>query len=352
MPWFSYREVTRRFGDVHLIDTPRLDTIVERLAALQRYGMSVRQRRLLGRLYAVLISHQLEQIKPDIVIAVGAMHKMTFVANRYPVIHVSDGLFATIVGYYEKFGRFRQSVLREGHEDHQRVLDKTGMVLFASHWASDSALALYDVELARTRVVPFGANLDGDPPFRQRTASGPLNLLFVGYDWKRKGGDIVLAAFRELRERLPDAELHIIGCTPAAAGGCEGVYVHGRLDKSNPDDYALLQQCYDRASIFFLPSRQEAFGMVFCEAAAYGIPVVSTATGGVPTVVAHDETGLLKPITASASAYADAIETLWRAPDRYAKMSLAARNRYDTMLNWRAWGAELQNAMEDVLAHR
>lgn len=348
MPWYSYREAQRRFPDLHLVDTPRLDNIVESLASLQRYGMSVRQRRILGRYYAMQINRRLHEIKPDVVVAVGAMHKMTFVTDEYPIIHVTDGLFATMIGYYEKYGRFRQSVLREGHDDHQRVIDRAEMVLFASDWARDSAFSLYDIEMARTRVVPFGANLDHEPAFVPRRREGPLRILFVGYDWKRKGGNIVLETWRELRTRMPDTELHIVGCTPREASGVEGVTTYGRLDKSKPGDLARLEHCFAQASIFFMPSRQEAFGMAFCEAAAYGLPAISNITGGIPTVIGDDVTGLLLPIGSEPLQFADAIHALWMDAKRYEAMCVAARERYDNRLNWHAWGAGLEAAIDEV----
>lgn len=348
IPWYTLRELQTRYDDLHLIDTPRLDFVVERLAALQRYGLSVRQRRLLGRLYASYINQRLEKIRPDIVLAVGAMHKMTFVTGRYPVVHVSDGLFSTIIGYYERFGRFRQTVLRDGHADHQRVLDKTAMVLFASDWSRNSALSLYEIELARTRVVPFGACLDFEPAFEPRRTDGPLNVLFVGYDWKRKGGDVVLATWRELRKVAPDTELHIIGCEPSAAMGINGVKVHGRLDKGKAADAAIMNRCFRDASLFFMPSRQEAYGMVFCEAAAYGLPSVATLTGGIPTVIQDNVTGLLHPLGTEPAEIAQSILALWRDPARYQQMSLDARRRYEEILNWRTWGDAVELAASEI----
>lgn len=351
MPWYSYREVRARFPGTVLVDTPRLDRVVERLASLQRYGLSVRQRRVLGTLYRALIDARLTQIKPDVVLSIGAAHKLMGLESKWPLVHVTDGYFATIVDYYEKYRYFSNDVKRAGFEDYQRFIDQASLSLFASDWARDSALSLYRMDPARVRVVPFGANLDADPGRRERRRGATLKLLFVGYDWQRKGGDLVLAAWKCLRAALPDCELHIVGCQPASAAGLAGVHVYGRIDKAKPDDFARLTHLFDSASLFFMPSRAEAFGMVFCEAAAYGLPVIATATGGVPTVVRDGETGVLLPLAAGPEAYAERILALWNDPARYEAMAAAARARYETTLNWNAWGAALERAIETVVAH-
>lgn len=350
MPWYSFKEISARFDDVVLINTPAMDKIVERLAALQRYGFSVRQRRVLSAIYGRIINRRLAEIKPDIVLSIGASHKLIRIDPKWRLLHVSDGLFMTMVNYYEKFGRFRQAVLRTGHNDLQQFMRKVDLTLFASQWAHDSALTHYDLDPARARVDLFGANLDVDPGFRERQLDGPLTILFVGYDWERKGGDLVLATWRLLREATGDAELHIVGCKPPVAANIDGVTVHGRLRKSDPRDYAKLTHLYDRASMFFMPSRAEAFGMVFCEAAAYGIPSVAAITGGVPSVVIDNETGLLLDLGADARAYADRILDLWSDKVRFRAMSLAARRRFETHLNWNAWGEGVERGINDILS--
>ena len=349
MPWFSFKEVSARFDDVHLVDTPILDRVIERTAALQRYGLSVRQHRLVSLLYAKAINRRLDAIAPDVVLSIGASHKLVQIDPKWKIIHVSDALFTTMVNYYEKFGRFRQGVLRSGHADMQTFLNRVEKVLFASEWARASAVELYDCDEARLSVVPFGANLEKDPGLRLRRPDGPLVLLFVGYDWKRKGGPTLLEAWEQIHRRRPDSQLHIVGCRPDSARGLPGVTVHGRLNKADPRDYAKLIHLYDHASMFFMPSRQEAFGMVFCEAAAYGLPVVATDTGGVPTVVDDGRTGILLPPDSPPSAYVEKILDLWAEKPRFNAYSLAARRRYETFLNWSAWTSGLEAAIDDVV---
>ncbi len=86
--------------------------------------------------------------------------------------------------------------------------------------------------------------------------------LFVGIDFERKGGPVLLRAWSAVRERLPDAELWVVGPKrrPAAAEQ-PGVRWHGFV--SDRDELADL---YARATLFVLPSLFEPWGGVLMEA--------------------------------------------------------------------------------------
>ena len=69
-------------------------------------------------------------------------------------------------------------------------------------------------------------------------------------------------------------------------------------------------------------------------------------TGGVGSIVRHRWNGLLLDAEADAQAYADEIAALWSDEARYAAMQLAAREAFETRLNWNAWGAEIEGLVE------
>ncbi|MDG5489274.1 glycosyltransferase family 4 protein [Sphingomonas sp. BGYR3] len=349
IPFSTWREVLRRYPDAALIDTPRLDAVAERGGPLEAWGIPIRQSRTMARLSARIVQQQLDAIRPDVILSIGASHKLAYATVDCPVIHVTDGLFATICAYYSKYESFRGGALRRGNEDHRRLLSKIDMMLFASDWAMRSAADLYDVPEERMRVVPFGANLDQTPPFEIRRSQGSVSLVFVGYDWHRKGGPLALASYRALRARGVEATLDIIGCSPSEARGIDGVTVHGRLDKSSPADAARFAQVMRDAAFFIMPTRQEAFGIVFCEAAAHGLPVIATTTGGVPSVVDNGVTGHLLSLEDGPDAYAERIIGTWSDSAAYLAMSRAARTAYEERLNWRAWGDSLDQAIDHVL---
>lgn len=348
IPWYSYKEVKSRFADTHVVDTPMADHVVTRLAPMAHLGVLVSREPLLARTFSRYVDRQLEAIKPDVVVAVNAAHKIAYLNHRCPIIYVADALFSTIIDYYDQYKRLSIRTRRVGEQMQRSLINRCDLVMMASQWAADMARRDYGVPRDRLLTVPYGANLDYDPGYRPPLTKGPLRLLFTGYAWQRKGGPLALQIWRALRDRTGNAELHIIGCHPPEAERLEGVHVHGILNKSDPKDYGRFVDLFAQSSFFLMPSHQEAFGLVFCETAAFGRPAVAMHTGGVPTIVQDGRTGILLPPGSPPEAYADRILATWQDPVVYAALSHAARADFETRLNWQAWGASLEDAVARI----
>jgi glycosyltransferase involved in cell wall biosynthesis len=249
----------------------------------------------------------------------------------------------------------------EGTE--QRAINRAAAIVYTSEWAADSAREDYGASASKVFVVPFGANLPDapDPALAdKRTLTNPLRLLFLGKEWQRKGGSLVLETVAELRRRGVETHLVIAGCTPPDAQNCDGVEVIPYLDKTFAADRQRMHELWRDSHLFFMPTRAEAFGMVFCEAAAYGLPTVTTAVGGVPSAVAAGESGLVLPLEATATDYANELCQLLTNPDDYRALARGARRRYEQVLNWSVWGKRVyeialqvaeQTAQAEALAH-
>jgi glycosyltransferase involved in cell wall biosynthesis len=143
-------------------------------------------------------------------------------------------------------------------------------------------------------VVPNGVDLRLFHPPEKSPADGRIRCLAVARLVERKGLGELIQAFALLpRNRY---ELEIVGRGPD-----EGVLrdLAGRLDVaqeirfSGALDRAAVAQRYRDAHLFTLPSSAEAFGNVFAEALASGLPVVGCNVGGIPELIEHGRTGLL-----------------------------------------------------------
>jgi glycosyltransferase involved in cell wall biosynthesis len=110
-------------------------------------------------------------------------------------------------------------------------------------------------------------------------------ILFVGLDWKRKGGPDLVEAFKIVRETLPEARLTIVGANPdLQVPGCT---VIGKIPPEQLDRY------YQEASLFCLPTYLEPFGIVFIEAMAAHLPIVATRVGAIPDFVEEGRNGIM-----------------------------------------------------------
>ena len=134
-----------------------------------------------------------------------------------------------------------------------------------------------------------------------------------------------------------DAELIICGCMPPVGVSHPRLRVIPFLNKRDPQQRQALEALYLNSDFLLLPTRSDCAPMVFCEAAAFGLPVVTTDTGGVSEIVKHGETGFALPHSARGDAYASIIVRAYRDAKRYAELSSASRARYEQRLNWDAW---------------
>ncbi|WP_198152701.1 glycosyltransferase family 4 protein [Tsuneonella dongtanensis] len=350
-PYYAMTELKRRFGgQMSVYDTPELDRRLFQLNKVtSRLGLDIQREPLVSWVYRERLDRMIANHRPHVIVSVGATQKLALTDARVPIVHVSDALFATITGYYPSFRNLSQRTLRLGNAIQQKLLDRCGAVMLSSTWARDDAIAAYDIAPEKVHSVPLGANIEEDPGSDiALEPKGRLRLLFIGMDWKRKGGPRTIEVFRHVRSRHPDAELHIVGCDPPEARGEPNVRTHGMLRKSDKAQYRLFDDLLRTASFFVMPSEQEAYGLAYCEAAAFGLPVVALQTGGVPTIVRHGETGLLFEGSTPPDAIADAIMDLWQDRARYDAFRAAARTRYEEELTWEAWGDRVEQAIRDL----
>ena len=159
----------------------------------------------------------------------------------------------------------------------------------ASDWVRRSLIDDYGVDPSKIDVVGAGSNFVVDELADRRWDQQVA--LFVGLDWERKGGPVLLKAWRQVRDALPEAELWIVG-TRRAYGpeGQDGVRWFGRIP---PDQVAEL---YVQSSVFVLPSLFDPFPHVLREAMAHGLPCITTATGGTAEILNDGEEGVFVPV--------------------------------------------------------
>lgn len=160
-----------------------------------------------------------------------------------------------------------------------------------------------------------------------RAAAGiPAGAVVIGYVGRLapdKGIACLGAAFTALRRHLPSVRLALIG----EAEGCpdaERLARRSGVHRIGPVDDPVLR--YAALDLLCLPTRREGFGNVILEAAACGIPAVSTRVTGTVDAVVDGETGVLVPVDDPAS-LRDALYQLCEDPDLRADLGAKARHR-------------------------
>lgn len=259
-----------------------------------------------------------------------------------PVSFCADATFANMVNYYWDFSRVSAEYLRKGHAQESAALRRASLAVYPSEWAARSATEFYGIDPKRVAVIPFGANLgaeNGREEVERWIGERPrdfLRLVFVGRDWKRKGGDLVIAAAAHLVAQGIRVELDLVGCeVPRQYQAISWIKTHGLLRPSVAGERLQLCALFAGAHFAFIPSRAEAYGMTFAEANAFGVPVISTSTGGITSIVRPGVNGYLLPLNAEGPAYAEVIAAAYHNPGEYTRLARASFQEFESRLNWR-----------------
>jgi glycosyltransferase involved in cell wall biosynthesis len=174
-------------------------------------------------------------------------------------------------------------------------------------------------------------------------------LLFLGVEWERKGGAMVLDIYRLLVQSGVNPHLYIIGCTPPVdLSADENIVIIPYLDKNRQEDFIRLHTILLQTDLLLLPTRAECAGVVFCEAAAYGIPSITTDTGGVGTYILNGFNGYALPYNATAEEYVEKIISICNNPDIMDQMKTKSRQRFEEVLNWETWGNSFESIVKKI----
>ena len=212
--------------------------------------------------------------------------------------------------------------------------DSAGMIVASGHIRRRLILAGCPDE--KIHLIPLGVQVDKipEPDWASRRSIKP-SVVHLGRLVEKKNPLALLHAFSIVKSQVPEATLTIIGDGPLRApverrirelGLTDSVSLTGAL----PNDRALAElarhSLYAQHCVTDSSGDQEGFNISFLEAAASGLPVVSTLHDGIPENVVHGETGFLVP-EYDYESMAERMVQLLRDPARMEAMGRAGRDR-------------------------
>jgi glycosyltransferase involved in cell wall biosynthesis len=261
-----------------------------------------------------------------------------------------------MTGYFDP-GRPRQDVLRCSYHDgnlagflrrpdlriapdsrfarwslgyERRLYDRVDLIFCMSEQLRRSFLDDFGQAPEKVVTVGAGANVAvAEPPAREWS---PPRFLFVGKQWERKGGPVVLRAFARLQDEIPDARLTIVGPTELSVD-VPGVEVVGRVTADGGSGPGRMAALYADATTFVMPSLYEPLGVAVLEAMAAGLPCIGSTGGALPELIDEGVTGYLVP-PGDEDALLERMRELARSADLCRSLGEAGAARYRERFTW------------------
>jgi glycosyltransferase involved in cell wall biosynthesis len=289
---------------------------------------------------ATQVKDRLNKTDIDIIFSPGSL-PIAYLDSNKPIVIWTDAVFAAMQNYYPEFTGMNQRTITNCNLYEKNTLKKISLAFFSSAWAAQIAIKSYGAAQDKIRVIPYGANIEGDrtshdiEEINKIRSKNVCKLLFIGQHWERKGGEKAVRITKELNEMDIKAELAIAGCTPPNSSSLpDFIKVFGFIDKSKIEGKNLINKLYCESHFFVLPTIAECTPIVFSEANSFGLPVLTHDTGGISSIIQNEINGKMFSNNSDPLEWANYIANIFSEIKKYDDFSLSAFNEYLSRLNW------------------
>jgi len=260
------------------------------------------------------------------------------------------------------FNPFKNKLLASLYQRYQRyVLSQGDMFFPVSHYTA-ALLRDNGVPADKINVVINGTDPEQFKPLEVNDMKQQLGLqrkkiiLTVTRLVSRKGIDTVIKAMPAVLKKVPEAHYLITGEgeDEEKLKQLAGQYnLTGSVTFMGRVAYDKLINIYNMCDVFVMPSKTtppdvEGFGIVFLEANACGKPVIGTNSGGIPSAIINNKTGLIvheQDITELSKAITDLLIDTQRAKE----LGKNGRKRVLNDANWDSTANKLFNHLQNVI---
>lgn len=288
----------------------------------------------------------------DVIAAFFCMPILANLKIDKPIVYFSDATAQAMIDYYPNFSNLLSFNKNQILVLEKMAMDNASAIVLSSTWAANSASGeILKQSKEKVHIVEFGANIDErDIISTKRIITDTIEILFLGVDWERKGGDKAVEAVKWLNENGIKTNLHIVGINelPEKYQKIGFIKNYGFLNKNNTDDYNRLVDILSKMNCMLLPTKAECAGIAFAESSANGIPVFTHDTGGVSNYVYNGKNGYMLPLDSTGIDFGIKIKEVIES-EELPKLSEGCRSIYKDKLNWTIWGSKVNDIIKDLL---
>ena len=281
---------------------------------------------------------------PDAILQIGVLFDASLCQRKTPVVIYTD----YVVTMTAKAGKAYRMALPEQKiqvriEQERAAFQRAAFVLTRSKAVANEVANEYRVGREKVLAAGGGSNVTRGVAF---AAARPLaaggRFLFVGRDFHRKGGDIVLTAFYQVRKAYPFATLTMLTNAPNA------ITEDGVTSMSEISTDTLLS-AYRNSDVLVLASRFETWGDVLIEAMAAGLACVCPHAPPLDEIVLDGETGTLVG-DQSPEAFASAMKAFAANPRKSREMGEAGMARVNACFTWDITAEKIASRIDAAVA--
>ncbi|HQX49779.1 MAG TPA: glycosyltransferase family 4 protein [Planctomycetaceae bacterium] len=264
---------------------------------------------------------------------------------QVPYFVHTDVVFHTFFQNTFRVEDFIRSDLQRIWDAERDFLENAACAFFESGWGLRKAREAYGLQGDHYVVLNNGGVLE--PPVEDVWDGNSLQLLTIAKNFRQKGGDLVLEAFKRLKPQYPQLEWSIVGGEPEGDWqSVPGIRYEGFLRPDVPDELQRFRELMANAFLLVHPTREDTNPLVLIEAAYFGCPSVSVNDFAIPELVVDGQTGLLLSRPVTVEALVDAITALIESRERYLIMRRMARERSIRQFNWEVIGQKMAGEIE------
>ncbi|WP_413533396.1 glycosyltransferase family 4 protein [Empedobacter brevis] len=285
----------------------------------------------------------------DVIFCSAGSTEIAYLNTNIPIVYLSDSSFGQLADYYDVFKNLFNFSKKESNLVELKALNKASHIIYPTNWAKNYVIKNYDISPSKISKIHFGANINDNLinyNLKKLNQKKTFNILFLGVYWERKGGDIVLETFTKLKMLEKNVHLTICGSNPYVTDSDISIFPF--IDKNNEKEIKKLIEILEETDLLFVPTRAECYGIVFNEAGAFGIPVLTTKTGGVPEIVIDNYNGYTLDLNEKSDSYLEIILNIMNNNELYSNLSHNARKKYTEENNWNFFGLQVRKIIENI----
>lgn len=281
---------------------------------------------------------------------------LAYLNSPKPLVLWTDAPLGSLIDFYSYLNNLCNETKRNIYRLEKSAFDLCDRLIFTSDWAAKESIRIYNLPPEKVSVIPWGANLKSTRTLSdielsiQNRNPNRCQLLFIGVDWERKGGNFAVEVAQNLNNAGVKATLNVVGCQPPKwTSSLDFVNVIGYINKSTASGKQQLDHLFSVSHFLILHTLADCSPHVLIEANSYGVPCISTNVGGIPTIIQEGKNGRIFPLDVETLLCSQYILEMLQNREAYQSLALSSFQEYESRLNWKIAIEMFKKLTEDLL---